>query len=91
MATKKGQLPKYVNESDVFLYICDHKRKIADKKCDGSACKFLKHGDCERTMDIQYAKHPFNWKRFAFLEHKEREGKYDYDIYSERNEKGEAL
>lgn len=80
-----------INQSDVFLYICDAKRKITDKKCSGAACKYLKNGDCERTIDISYAKNEFNWRNFEFLEHREREGSYDYDVYSEKNSKGEVL
>ena len=85
------ELPKYVNKSDVFLYICDYKRKIADKKCSGTACKFLKNGDCERTKDYQYAKNEFNWDNFEFLTHMQRDGHYDYDVFSEENSKGEVL
>ena len=85
------ELPQYVNKSDIFLYICDAKRKITDKKCSGTACKFFKNGDCERTTDYSYAKNEFDWKNFEFLEHREREGTYDYDIWSEINKNGEIL
>lgn len=89
---KNTELPKYVNESDVFLYICDAKRKLKDGKCTGESCMFLyDDGTCERTTDIYYAKNEFDWKNFEFLEHKQRESKYDYDVYSERNSKGEYI
>lgn len=76
--------------ADVFYYICDWKRKIADGKCMGESCKGLhgKFGTCERTSDPKYAKNSFDICNFEFVEHREQN---DTDYYSEKNSKGEYL
>ena len=89
--TIKTEVPPYVNPDDVLLYICNYKKKIADGKCSGAACKFLKNGDCERTEHFEYAKNKFDFRNFEFLGHFQREGMYDYDVYIERNSKGETI
>ena len=76
--------------ADVFYYICDWKRKIADGKCTGESCKGLhrKFGNCERTADPKYAKNKFDISNFGFVEHREQN---DTDYYSEKDSKGEYL
>ena len=73
---------------DKFYYICNYKKRIADGKCSGSGCKYLKKGECERTSDEAYAKNKFQRENFKFVVHYTQG---DLDIYSEQNRKGEFI
>ena len=56
--------------SDVYLYLCDSKKAIAEGKCKGTMCCDVDgYSCCHHTSDINYAKYqkPFSKRSFDIV------------------------
>ena len=52
---------------DIYLYLCDSRRAIADGRCKGTMCTDVDgYSCCHHTTDVKYAKYqkPFKDRMF---------------------------
>ena len=52
---------------EIYLYLCDSEKAIADGKCDGISCRDVESSICcHHTADLTYAKYKKPFKKRIF-------------------------